>query len=124
MHRLAYAYVFSYRLASERLMSRIHNGDTTISRLDYAHSPNEVQSSLSDGKEVLLLDYEKVARQVVLWSQDETLPPHKRNLAGHLAYLTRILSDARYGCPTEHQAAEVMYRYLHRSVESRQHDNR
>jgi len=85
----------------------------------HGDSPIEVQSSLSDGKEVLLLDYEKVARQAVLWSRDMALMPNTRTLAGHLAVLARILTDEYFGCPTEHQAAEIMYRCLQRTVESK-----
>ena len=66
---------------------------------------------------VLLLEYEKVALQAFQWSRDVALSPHRRNLAGHLADLARILADPRYGCPSEHQAAEIMYRYLHRCIE-------
>lgn len=63
-----------------------------------------------------MIDYETIAKQASQWSEDGTLTSHSRNLAGHLADLARLLADRRYGCPTEHLAAETMYRCLCRKT--------
>ena len=67
----------------------------------------------------MLKDYAEVAQQARLWSQDAILAPRKRLLARNLSELAAILSDAQYGCPAEHDAAELMYCTLCKSVAER-----
>jgi hypothetical protein len=62
------------------------------------------------------MDYQRIAQQTREWSETETFSPHQRGGAEQLGYLATILSDTRYGCPSEHYAAKVMYRYLCRSM--------
>lgn len=64
----------------------------------------------------MLGNYVMVAQQAHLWSTNPILSPSKRLLAKNLAELAAILSDAQYGCATEHHAAEVMYCSLCKSV--------
>ena len=62
------------------------------------------------------MDYERIAQQTREWSATEMISPRQRAVAQHLGELAAILSDTRYGCPSEHFAATVMYRYLCRSM--------
>ena len=70
---------------------------------------------LQTGKCQLLRDYKNVARQAKGWSVDQQLSPNKRLLAQSLCDLAELLSDANFGCPTEHLAAEEMYCHLCKS---------
>lgn len=63
-----------------------------------------------------MLDYRMVADEAERWSNDPRLGENWRSVARSLAHLSRILIDPYYGCPTEHEAAEVMYRCLSKAV--------
>jgi hypothetical protein len=63
-----------------------------------------------------LLDYVKAVKLANQWSQDVNLTSQQRMLAKHLADLAGILIDPGYGCPTEHAAAESMFRHLSNSI--------
>lgn len=64
-----------------------------------------------------MLDYRDVAKQAALWCLDPGLAPHMRVVGSNVAGFADILADPLYGCPGEHEAAEVMYRCLCRAVE-------
>lgn len=67
-----------------------------------------------------MLDYTEVAQEAAGWARDTTLSGGQRRVAGQLADLAEILTIEGYGCPSEHAAAEFMYRYLRSASESEQ----
>ena len=62
------------------------------------------------------MDYPRIVQQTREWSSTETISPRQRAVAEQLGALAAMLSDTRFGCPSEHFAATVMYRYLCRSM--------
>ena len=83
-----------------------------------AYLPNLIYIAyiyLQTGKRQLLKNYKNVALQAKCWSVDQKLSPKKRLLAQSLCDLAELLSDANFGCPTEHLAAEEMYCHLCKS---------
>lgn len=66
-----------------------------------------------------MFDYVEVAEEAAGWARDMTLSDGQRRIAEQLADLAGILSMEGYGCPSEHAAAGLMYRYLRSVVESK-----
>lgn len=67
-----------------------------------------------------MLDYEKVEKLAAQWSREKDLTTQQRTLATNLSDLAGILVDPGYGCPTEHEAAETMFRHLNQVIACRQ----
>lgn len=65
-----------------------------------------------------MLDYTEVAQEAAGWARNTPLSGGQRRVAEQLADIAEILTMGGYGCPSEHTAAEVMYRYLHSAFES------
>ncbi len=66
-----------------------------------------------------MLDYVQVAQEATEWARDMSFSSGQRRVAAHLADLASILMKEGYGCPSEHAAAEIMYRNLRFAFESR-----
>ena len=66
-----------------------------------------------------MLDYVGIAKEAAVWARDMTLSSGQRKIAEQLADLADILAIEGYGCPSEHEAAEIMYRSLRFAFESR-----
>lgn len=64
------------------------------------------------------MDLAEVALQAECWANDDHLPAHVRSIAGRLADLASILTDARYGCASDNRAAEILYRILAEAVQT------
>lgn len=64
------------------------------------------------------MDLAEVALQAECWANDDHLPAHVRSIAGRLADLESILTDARHGCASDNRAAEILHHILTKAVQT------